>query len=99
MNTSITSRYCRVDEQTCSLIVSKTKDQSSPTRIDLKVVVDIKPYEKVTHTQKHTHTYICIYMYAYTYTYTYTHIHTHNLLSYHIHVHVHALNLRKLWRW
>ena len=69
-----------MDEQTCSLIVSKTKDQSSPTRIDLKVVVDIKPYEKVTYTHTHTH----------------THTHTLYLLSYHIHIHVHALYSRML---
>ena len=36
-----------MDEDKCCLLISKTKDQAVPTSIDLKVVVEMKAYDKV----------------------------------------------------
>jgi hypothetical protein len=44
---SLLCRYCRVDEDSCCLLIGKTKDSQNPTSIDLKLVVEMKAYEKV----------------------------------------------------
>ena len=39
-------RYCRIDEESCCLVYSKTKNDANPTSIDLRQIADIRAYEK-----------------------------------------------------
>jgi hypothetical protein len=47
LSLTVLRRYCRVDEDSCCLLIGKTKDSQNPTSIDLKLVVEMKAYEKV----------------------------------------------------